>query len=249
MRKLINKLNNYFYEKKNNIFILDIYNIYNIYKNNRFWYLLIIISLILFTENKIITSEKDIELENNYLKIQLDLNLSFGNNLKKKINLAIYYNSIKNGGVERLTSLLLNYLNNAKIFNLFLLTIIKEDNEYAIPINVKRIIVNLKKKNELIKILNKEKIDILIYHFYNELEIKKLNYLKKTKSIIYNNSCFLIWIYSNFYSFYKTIYNAYKKSKYIISLVPFENRYLFRKWGIRSIIMDNFISFEYNYFH
>ena len=187
MRKLINKLNNYFYEKKNiikNIFILDIYNIYNIYKNNRFWYLLIIISLILFTENKIITSEKDIELENNYLKIQLDLNLSFGNNLKKKINLAIYYNSIKNGGVERLTSLLLNYLNNAKIFNLFLLTIIKEDNEYAIPINVKRIIVNLKKKNELIKILNKEKIDILIYHFYNELEIKKLNYLKKTKSII-----------------------------------------------------------------
>ena len=240
-------LNNFFYEKKNTINNLFLFDNYNFYKNSRFLYLLIIISMIYYTENKIHPSEQEKELNTNYLKIQLNLNLSFGNKLKSKINLAIYYTSIKNGGVERLTALLLNYLNNVKIFNLFLLTITKEENEYTIPNNIKRIFVNSRKKNELIKVLNREKIDILIYHFYNELEIEKLNKLKKTKSIFYNNSCFLIWIYSHLYYFYKTIYNAYKNSKYIISLVPFENGYLFRKWGIRSIIMDNFISFEYNY--
>jgi glycosyltransferase involved in cell wall biosynthesis len=29
-------------------------------------------------------------------------------------------------------------------------------------------------------------------------------------------------------------------------LVPFENDYLFKKWGINSIFMDNFITYEYN---
>ena len=240
---LINIINN-----NNLINILLPFDIYIIYKNCRFLCLLTIISIIFYVEFKIISSKQDIVLNNNYSQIQLDLNLTFGNYLKNKINIAIYYNAIKNGGVERLTALLLNYLNNIKIFNLFLFTIQqKEENEYSIPITVKRIIVNSKKKNELIKILNREKIDILIYHFYNDLEIEKLNHLKKTKSIIYNNSCFLIWIYIKFYFTFKTIYKAYKNSKYIISLIPFENGYLFRKWGIKSIFMNNFICFEYNY--
>ena len=35
-------------------------------------------------------------------------------------------------------------------------------------------------------------------------------------------------------------------SKYVITLVPFENYYLFKKWGIRSILMNNFMSYDYN---
>ena len=47
-------------------------------------------------------------------------------------------------------------------------------------------------------------------------------------------------------NFNETIYPAYKNSKYVISLIPFENDYLFKKWGINSILMDNPISFEYD---
>ena len=37
----------------------------------------------------------------------------------------------------------------------------------------------------------------------------------------------------------------YKNSDYTISLVPFENDYLFSKWGINSILISNFIPYEY----
>ena len=164
--------------------------------------------VIIFGCNKI---ENDIEINNNYLKLQLDLNLTFSNQLKNKINLAIYYTSIKNGGVERLTALLLNYFDKIKIFNLFLITQKqKEENEYNIPINIKRIVINLKRKKDLIRILKMKKITILIYHFYNELEINELNNLHNTKTIFYNHSCIFIWIYAHIYFHFKTIYNAYK---------------------------------------
>ena len=42
------------------------------------------------------------------------------------------------------------------------------------------------------------------------------------------------------------LYNAYQNAKYIISLIPFENDYLFPKWGINSILMNNFISYEFS---
>ena len=76
--------------------------------------------------------------------------------------------------------------------------------------------------------------------------MKTINHLKKTKIIYYNHSCFLFWIYSGHYYFFSTIYNSYRKSKYVISLFPFENDYLFKKWGINSILMYNFITYEYN---
>jgi glycosyltransferase involved in cell wall biosynthesis len=181
------------------------------------------------------------------LKIQYDLNLTFHKKLDNKINIAIYYNSIKNGGIERLIALLLYYLSSIDIFNTFLLTRQhKEKNEYSIPKKTQRIMVNHRRRNDIIKILKREKIDILIYHFYDELEIKTLNNLKNTKTIYYNHSCALIWIYAQFYYYYRTLYSAYKQSKYVISLVPFENDYLFKKWGINSILMSNFISYEYN---
>ena len=40
------------------------------------------------------------------------------------------------------------------------------------------------------------------------------------------------------------MYSIYKKSKYIISIIPFENDFLFKKWGINSIFMNNLITYD-----
>ena len=72
-----------------------------------------------------------------------------------------------------------------------------------------------------------------------------LNKLNKTKTIIYNHSSLFIWIYSHKYSLFNTTYREYTNSKYIISLIPLENDYIFKKWGINSILMNNFITYEY----
>ena len=52
-------------------------------------------------------------------------------------------------------------------------------------------------------------------------------------------------IYDN-YSKFKSLYKAYINSKYVISIVPFDHYYLFKKWGISSILLDNFITYDYN---
>jgi glycosyltransferase involved in cell wall biosynthesis len=49
----------------------------------------------------------------------------------------------------------------------------------------------------------------------------------------------------NRYDFIKNLYNSFKNSKYIISLIPFENDYLFKIWGINSILLNNFITYNY----
>ena len=54
------------------------------------------------------------------------------------------------------------------------------------------------------------------------------------------------WIYYNRNDIFRKYYKVYKNCEYTISLVPFENDYLFRKWGINSILISNFIVFEYN---
>lgn len=118
----------------------------------------------------------------------------------------------------------------------------KEENEYYINDNIKRII---KKKKNLILLLKKENIEILIYQFYNLKEINELNKLKEIKTIFINRSCFLHWIYYNAFSLLSKLYLAYKKASYLISLIPFENNYLFKKWGIKSILMNNFIAYDY----
>jgi glycosyltransferase involved in cell wall biosynthesis len=41
------------------------------------------------------------------------------------------------------------------------------------------------------------------------------------------------------------LYKNYRNSKYVVSLVPFENDYIFKKWGINSILMNNFITYDY----
>jgi glycosyltransferase involved in cell wall biosynthesis len=131
-----------------------------------------------------------------------------------------------------------------RIFNLYLFTRKnKEKDEYIIDKSIKRIII----KNNLIQALKQNNIDILIYQFYIAKEIVELNKLNKTKTIFINRSCFLHWIYYELYYFFKTVYKAYKKSRYVISLIPFENDYLFKRWGINSILMNNFIPYEPNH--
>ena len=162
------------------------------------------------------------------------------------IKVAYYCNSIKNGGVERVISLLINYLSKEKLFSHYLIT--KKDiseGEYFIPNTTKRISLE-RKKFSLLHIIAKKHIDVLIYNLYDKREIKKLNKLKRTKIIYYNHSSFLFWIYANLFNFRDTIYYSYKKCNYVISLIPLENDYLFKKWGINSILMDNPSTFDYD---
>lgn len=73
-----------------------------------------------------------------------------------------------------------------------------------------------------------------------------LKNMKNIKTIFYNHSCFFYCIYAYNYYILNNLYNEYKTAKYVISLVPFENDFLFRKWGINSISMDNFMTFDYD---
>jgi hypothetical protein len=67
----------------------------------------LIFSILLLIGLKHKNIPNNFELNNHYLKIQNELNLTFNNKIDNKINVAIYYNSIKNGGIERLITLLL----------------------------------------------------------------------------------------------------------------------------------------------
>jgi hypothetical protein len=72
-----------------------------------------------------------------------------------------------------------------------------------------------------------------------------LNKLKKIKILFYNHFSFFYWAYFNFKKFIY-LYQEFQKAKFIISLVHLENDYLFEKWGINSILMNNFITYDYN---
>ena len=143
-------------------------------------------------------------------------------------------------------NLFLKYLNKINIFNLYLFTQIRNQNEYKIPENINRRIIKYGLLKNLIKESKKNRVDILVYQFYNHDEIKYLNKITIFKTIFYNHSCFLYWIYIDFFSYFSTLYNDYRNSKYVVSLIPFENDYLFKKWKINSILMNNFITYEYN---
>ena len=161
------------------------------------------------------------------------------------IKIAYYCNTFKNGGVERVMSLLINFLSKEKKFIHYLITIKrKSEGEYIVNPNITRISLR-EKKISLIQAIEKNHIDILIYNFYLKPEIKNLNKLIKTKVIYYDHSSYFFWLYKNIYNFKNSVYYEYTKSKYIISLIPLENDYLFKKWGINSILMDNPSTFEY----
>ena len=136
-----------------------------------------------------------------------------------KIRVAFYTISLKNGGVERVTSILLNYLSKKKYFILYLITYKPRLNdEYPLSNNIIRISLSNHKRN-LFKAIKKEKIDILIYNFYDTKEIKRLNKLKKIKVIYYNHSSYFLWLFYHIYNFEQSIYMEYKNCKYILSLI------------------------------
>ena len=172
----------------------------------------------------------NLEFNENYFEIQKILNLFFKKTKIKQniIKIAIYSHCIKNGGRARMTSILIKYLNRINIFKIVLFTnLFIEDNEYELPINIKRIRIN---KN-LIKVLKKNKINILIYELDDIKTISKLNNHRSIKVLFYHHSSTFDWLYNN-YTIFKTIYKVFFNSKFVISLVPFESDYLFRKfWG------------------
>ena len=166
--------------------------------------------------------------------------------LNNIIKVGFYCDRIKYGGIGRVSSLLINYLSIESNFSLYLITnqgLL--EGEYIIPKNVTRIFLYNNKKN-LIRVIKQQQIDILIYNFYDVKEIKKLNKLKNTKVIYYDHSSFLYWIYNQYYNFKKTVYYIYQKCNYVISLIPIENDYLFKKWGINSILMDNPTTYNFD---
>jgi hypothetical protein len=204
--------------------------------------ILSIIFQVCFLTKKLKNYYKD--FYDNYRKINRNLNFTFYKNIKekKKINIAIYALGIKNGGRARITSLLLNYLKEVKVLDLYLFTKVdKEDNEYFIPKNIKRIHI----KNNLINEIKKNKIDILIYQLSFSNEIRILNNVNNVKILFYQHLGIFDWIYGN-YSIFKSLYGEYINSKYVVNIIPFENDYLFKKWGINSILMNNFITYNFS---
>lgn len=161
-----------------------------------------------------------------YLLNEIKKNICFhysNSSLEHKIKIAIVVGSLKNGGIERFTSLLLFYLNKVPLFQIILFTLVrKQKNEYKINDNIERIVI----KNNLIQLLNEKQIEIVIYQFYNVKEINALNKLTNIKTIVINHSCILYWFYSEQYFLLNSLYTTYKNSNYVISLIPFENDYL-----------------------
>jgi hypothetical protein len=97
----------------------------------------------------------------------------------------------------------------------------------------------------LINEIKKNKIDILIYQLSFSNEIRILNNVNKVKILFYQHSGIFDWIYGN-YSIFKSLYGEYINSKYVVNIIPFENDYLFKKWGINSLLMNNFITYNFS---
>ena len=208
-------------------------------------FLIIVLSLLIY--NKILLINY-FELNKKFLNINnnLNLNLSYQYKIKNKIKIATFTYYLENGGRARITSFLFNYLYKIKIFNLFLFTIKKkDDNEYFIQEKINRILINNFTIIKLIKFILKKRINIFIYQFSYSNEIKLLNKLKNVKVLNYLHQSIFSWIYSN-YTTFKSLYKIYRESNYVISLIHMENDYIFKKWGIKSILMNNFISYNYN---
>ena len=106
----------------------------------------------------------------------MNLNLNLFEKLNNKINLGIYSFGMRNGGRARLTSILINYLNNLKIFKICLFTILgKQDKEYFIPEDIKRMVIknNLNYLDKIIKM----KID-LFWDIDSEIMKKRIKLIE-----------------------------------------------------------------------
>ena len=207
------------------------YKTYKKYKKHYIYkYCLILFLLLIFIIQLISSNSKQ-----NISDINVDI-----------IKIGYYCSSLKYGGVERVMALLINLLSKEKIFVHYLITTIGIlEDEYPIPNSTRRINLNYPRRS-VFDAIEENHIDILIYNFYNRFEIQKLNKLNKTKIIYYNHFTFFYWIFLHVYNFKNSIYRIYKQCDYVISLIPVENDYLFKKWGIKSILMDNPSTIEYD---
>ena len=115
---------------------------------------------------------------------------------------------------------------------------------FTIPKKIKRVFLKDKNIHNVIRQIKKKKINIFLYQFPNYNEINILNRYKNFKTIFYEHTSFFYFIHYNFQIF-KSIYKEYINSKYIVSIIPIENDYIFKSWGIDSILMDNFVTYQF----
>ena len=249
MFKIIRKNNNFEFRIKKKSFKIKKYLFFikNVSKNNIFKLnvLLLIIIIIIIYSNNIINY--NIKLKNCYLKIQKNIQLIFQNKIKNKIRIGIYLYQLNGGGTTRTTSLFIKFFIKIKIFDIYLYTQeIKEEEKAIIPDNIKRVFIKSYKMNCLIRGIKKKKLDIFIYQFPIAYDIKFLNNIEFFKTIFYQHSSLFYFLNYNI-SIMKLIYKEYINSKYIINLIPVENDYIFKKWRINSILMKNFITYDFKY--
>jgi len=237
-----NKLYNYLFNRKYNQLITN--NIDNINENETF------INNNEFEQKKKL--KKELLIKNLIKSIFIVLLIiililsKFNRSKNDKIKVAFYNNCIRYGGIERVTAILLNYFSKEQNFTFYLITIsgILEE-EYSIPSNVNRISLSEQNTN-IYRVIKTENIDILVYNFDDPKEIKKLNKLNSIKIIYCTHSVFLYRIYQHYYRIEDTVYQSYKSCKYVLTIVPLENDYLFKIWGINSLLMENPSTFEFN---
>ena len=166
---------------------------------------------------------------------------------KNPIKIAIYIYCLRYGGMERVTALLLNLFAKEKNFAVYLITYTDIlEAEYSVPNNIRRISLK-KQKIDIFRALRNERMDILISDYDRPFEIERLNRLKRIKVIYCSHSAFFYRIYhQQQYRIEDTVYQSYKSCKYVVTLLPLENDYLFKKWGINSVLIENPTTFEYD---
>jgi glycosyltransferase involved in cell wall biosynthesis len=117
---------------------------------------------------------------------------------------------------------MINNFYQIKLFEIILFTInIKEENEYFIPKDIKRIIIKYNNIYKLIKETGKRKIDILIYQFPIYENIEKLNKLKYKSDFLSPSKLFIldILLMDNFISYdYNFIIQSDLSSKTILMI-------------------------------
>ena len=183
--------------------------------------------------------ENDTENDTDNITTKL-INL-YNNNSKK---IGIYLSNKEN---EIFTSLFLKYISKEDKFELFLLISLNVENDYPIPKNVYKIIINKNNSKENLKYeIIQNKIDILIYQDSIIDEINFLNNLKNIKTVTFLNFCSFYWLYSDKYNYYKNLLNELKNSEYVVSSIPFDNDYIFRNLGINSTLVKYFNPYDSN---
>ena len=74
---------------------------------------------------------------------------------------------MRNGGIQRISALLINHLYKTNIFNLYLFSQKnKQSEEFIITNNVERIFIPKYKFNNIFKEINKRKIDIFSFSIF-----------------------------------------------------------------------------------